>query len=101
MSGAVHALIYLLLIGLPLLGWAGSSAAGYPVVYLGLIKLPNLLARNQELAELLFSLHSLLGFTLMGAIGLHVLGALKHELLDKLPILYRMGIGPIPKDNKR
>jgi cytochrome b561 len=37
----VHHLLYLLFFAVPLLGWAYSSAAGFPIVWFGLWQLPN------------------------------------------------------------
>ncbi|MBU6468548.1 MAG: cytochrome b [Betaproteobacteria bacterium] len=90
LSHGVHMLIYLLLLAVPLTGWLHSSAAGVSVVYLNLIHLPNLVSKNKELSDLLKEIHETLNWTLLALVGLHVLGALKHQLRDKINILSRM-----------
>ena len=43
-----HHLLYLLFFAVPLLGWAYSSAAGFPIVFLGLWQLPDFVAATPE-----------------------------------------------------
>jgi cytochrome b561 len=87
---AVHGLIYVLLIAIPLIGWLGSSAKGIPTVYLGLVRLPDLLAKDPELAKRLFLVHWVLNKALLVAVGVHVAAALKHHLVDRDEVLVRM-----------
>src|SRR5260364_302797 len=47
-----HALLYLLMLAIPLSGYLMSLAAGKPVVYLNLIPLPLLIEPNKALAPL-------------------------------------------------
>ena len=88
-----HHLMYLLFFVVPLLGWAYSSAKGYPIVWFGLLPLPDLVAPDQALAEVLMPLHSAAAFSLMGLVGLHVAAALKHQFIDKDGLLERMRPG--------
>ncbi|PZP57525.1 MAG: cytochrome b, partial [Azospira oryzae] len=71
-------------------GWLGSSAKGIPTVYLGLIRLPDLIGKDPELAEQLFRLHWVLNKTLLVAVSVHVAAALKHHLVDRDEVLARM-----------
>ncbi|MBC7547522.1 MAG: cytochrome b, partial [Polaromonas sp.] len=59
-----HVLLYALFFAAPLAGWAYSSAAGFPVVYLGLWQLPDLVARNPDLAATLKLTHRMLTYSL-------------------------------------
>ena len=43
--------------------------------------------------EWFFGVHSLLIWVLVAAVALHVLGALKHWLIDRDQVLQRMGWG--------
>ncbi len=90
LAHGLHVLLYLLLFAIPLSGWAYSNAVGYPIVYLGLWRLPDLLARNRELGAQLLVLHQTLGMVLLALLALHVAGALKHHLLDRDDTLKRM-----------
>ncbi len=89
-SGAAHALLYLLFFAAPLAGWAYSSAAGFPVVYLGLFALPDFVSPSAELAPQLKLLHRALTYTLAGVVTVHVLAALMHHWMDKDRLLHRM-----------
>lgn len=87
---ATHHLIYLLFFAVPLVGWAYSSAAGFPIVWFGQIPLPDLLPVNKELAELIKPLHKYLALALMALAGLHIAAAIKHQLVDRDGLLGRM-----------
>lgn len=90
LSLAVHHLLYLLMFAMPLSGWLMSSAKGFPVVYLGLWKLPDLVAKNEGLSDTLKNSHELFATVLLILIGLHIAAALKHHFIDKDTILARM-----------
>jgi cytochrome b561 len=76
-SRTVHGLFYLLLIVMPMIGWAATAAGGFPVQFFDL-KLPGLIAKDKELSQTLFQLHGAIGLLLIALIGLHVAGALRH-----------------------
>ncbi|MBQ0132808.1 MAG: cytochrome b, partial [Comamonas sp.] len=86
----VHLLLYVLFFAVPLLGWAYSSAAGFPVVWFGVLPLPDLVAPNPALADALKPLHMIAAYTLAGLIVLHVAAALKHQCIDRDGLLRRM-----------
>ena len=85
-----HRLLYLLILVIPLTGYFYSLAAGVQVVYLGLIPLPVLIAKNPALAEILKNAHTVLNFSMAGLVALHILGALKHQFIDRDGTLARM-----------
>lgn len=87
---ALHGVLYLLMFALPISGWAYSNATGYPIVYLGLWRLPDLVEKNKELAAQLVELHEILGWLLVAVVVVHVLAALKHHVIDKDETLRRM-----------
>lgn len=87
---ATHHLMYLLFFAVPLVGWAYSSAAGFPIVWFGQIALPDLLPADKALAELIKPLHELSAFCLMGLAGLHVAAAVKHHWVDRDGLMNRM-----------
>ena len=75
---------------MPLLGWAFSSAAGFPVVLFGLLPLPDFVPVNEGLADVLKELHELSAFAMAGLVVLHVAGALKHQFIDRDGLMARM-----------
>ena len=86
----VHLLLYVLFFAVPLLGWAYSSAAGFPIVWFGVLPLPDFVAPNPALAEALKPLHMVAAYTLAALIVLHIAAALKHQLIDRDGLLRRM-----------
>jgi len=85
-----HGLMYTLMFAVPFSGWLFSSADGFQVVYLGLLPLPNLVAKNKLLADTLFDIHQGFAWTLFYVLLLHVAAALKHHFLDRDDILRRI-----------
>ncbi|MDD3884350.1 MAG: cytochrome b [Gallionella sp.] len=89
-SGAVHALLYLLMLVVPVSGWLMSSAKGFKTVWFGIVALPDLVAKDKALGEWLGEVHEVLSFTLALLIVLHVAAALKHHFLERDDVLRRM-----------
>lgn len=85
-----HALLYMLMFAVPLSGYFYTSAAGYPVVYLGLFELPTIITANPELKNNLKELHELLTNVMLVVVVLHILAAFKHQFLDKDKLIQRM-----------
>ncbi len=85
-----HHLMYLLFFAVPLIGWAYSSAAGFPIVFLGLVQLPDFIAVNKELAEVIKPWHEISAYALATLVVLHVAAALKHQWVDRDGLLSRM-----------
>jgi cytochrome b561 len=91
---ALHHMLYLLLVLVPLLGWAGVTA--YPaLVTVGGLHLPPLpwVPQDQALAARLFAVHGALAILLaVLALG-HAAAALNHLLLRKDGLFQRMWFG--------
>ena len=88
---ATHVLFYVLLIGLPLGGWAASSAGGRAIEWFGLFNWPLLpLPRSRDLAGTFMDLHEAGVKVLYVLLALHVLAALKHHFVDRDNVLHRM-----------
>lgn len=89
----VHYLLYALFFAVPLMGWAYSSAAGFPIVWFSVLQLPDFVSPNPQLAEALKPWHMWLAYTLAALIALHIAAALKHQLIDRDGLLRRMWPG--------
>jgi len=87
---AAHMVLYVLFFAAPLTGWLFSSAAGFQTVYLGVLPIPDLLAKNKDLAEVLKVTHHWVNYTLAAVIVLHAGAALKHHFVDHDDVLVRM-----------
>jgi cytochrome b561 len=85
-----HALLYVLLLAMPLSGWLMNSASGFPMKYFGLFRVPNLIERSQSSVEFFKSAHELIAWALICLIALHVSAALKHHFIDRDDVLRRM-----------
>lgn len=89
---ATHWAMYLLFFAVPLAGWAYSSATGFPVVWFGVLALPDFVVPDKALATSLKLLHAVLAYTLAALVALHVAAAIKHQLVDRDGLLGRMGL---------
>lgn len=87
---AGHHLLYVLMFAIPLTGWLASSAQGVSVVWFGLWKLPDLLAKNQALGVQLQDVHRVLNYVLLVVVIGHVAAALHHHFVQKDSLLKRM-----------
>ncbi|MGH8197775.1 MAG: cytochrome b [Steroidobacteraceae bacterium] len=87
---ANHAALYVLLFAMPLTGWMMSSASNYPVSWFGLVQLPDFVGPDRDLKDLFKLVHKTLSYGLFVLAGLHVAAALKHQLLDRDGLLFRM-----------
>jgi len=86
----VQYLMYALFFTVPLVGWAYSSAAGFPVVVFGVFPLPDFVMPDKALAELIKPWHEISAITLVVLIMVHVVAAIKHQWIDKHALLQRM-----------
>jgi cytochrome b561 len=89
-SALTHAAMYGLFFALPLAGWAYSSAAGFPIVYFGILPLPDFVPVDKDLAANLKLLHRALAYLLASLVIIHVLALVKHQWIDKDRLLSRM-----------
>lgn len=87
-----HAGFYLLLLVMPLLGWAASSSGSRGTGALfGVIPWFDLpIAKSHELHEAMGEAHELAAYLTIALIVLHVAGALKHHFIDRDGTLSRM-----------
>ncbi|GGD88941.1 hypothetical protein GCM10011515_05750 [Tsuneonella deserti] len=92
LAHVTHAVFYILLIALPLLGWIGYSVEGKGIDVFGLLRVGALPVQQggHDAAEGVFEIHETLGSAMIYLIGLHIVGALKHTLWDKDGNLWRM-----------
>jgi cytochrome b561 len=85
-----HYFFYALFFLIPISGWLFSSAKGFQTVYLGIIPLPDLIDKNDEIAPIIKQVHLLAGYLLGGLMALHIAAALKHQFIDKDGLMNRM-----------
>lgn len=94
-SGAAHYLMYVLILAMPILGWAGNSAYGSNISVFGLFEIPAILPKNQALSDGLFVAHKFGGIFLGLIIIAHVSGALMHLVVKRDRVFQRMWFGRV------
>jgi cytochrome b561 len=87
---AAHGLLYGLMVLIPLSGWLMSSAKGFQTVWFGVLPIPDLIARDKHMGDLLQQVHEGLNVVLMLTLGGHIVAAIWHHLVLKDDTLKRM-----------
>ncbi len=94
---AVHMGFYVLLLSVPLLGWAMVSASvfGLPTIWFGLVEWPHLpvlseLENKKSVEEALKTAHGWAAYLLIGLVVLHVAAVLKHVFVNRDGTIQRM-----------
>lgn len=92
LAGLSHGGLYLLLVALPLLGWAQWSASGKPMRLFGVFSVPTLFGfgPDRDLAEALGDWHAGLAWLLIALVAAHALAALWHHFARRDPVLRSM-----------
>ena len=89
-SNISHALLYALLIMMPVAGFTASQFTKYGVTYFGLFKIPPMGPQNQVLYDFFQGVHENTAYLLIVIVIVHILAALQHLLLKKDGIFQRM-----------
>lgn len=93
---ASHILLYLAMIGLPLIGWAMLSAGGYPVQIAAGLTLPSIFPRDGGTFGVLRNLHSVIAFAFFALILGHLTAALIHGFVRRDGVMAMMGFAETP-----
>ncbi|MFM8759868.1 MAG: cytochrome b [Methylophilaceae bacterium] len=88
-AGGHHSL-YLLMVLIPVAGIIMSLYSKYGLQWFGIKLLEGL--ENKDLRETFAEVHELLGTAMLVVLAVHVLGALKHRLIDKDDTMKRMSL---------
>lgn len=100
-SHVSHALLYILIVAMPLSGWLMASASplndegAYPIqirnMVFGLFEMPDPFPTGDKaLTETLLAVHATLAILLAVILLVHVAAAVKHHVVDRDRILMRM-----------
>ena len=86
-----HVGFYVLLIFMPLSGWAAMSARGRDISFWGLFDWPLLpIEGGREMARTILDRHEMGMKVVYVLVALHVIAALKHHFVDQDDVLRRM-----------
>lgn len=92
-ANTVHYALYALVFVMPVLGWLASNAFGSSVSIFGLFTLPNIIAKNDALADLFGDWHARLGFLMTALVILHAGAGLWHGVVRRDGVFSRMWPG--------
>jgi len=90
---ASHVLLYALMFTMPLLGWAMLSAAPYPIMLLGHVRLPAILSPDPALYASLRELHTDFALLFYAVILVHLGAALMHAWIRRDGVFRSMAGG--------
>lgn len=90
---ASHAMLYALMLAMPLIGWAMLSAGGYPIVLWGGVQLPAIVPHTPALYAALRGAHGLLAYVLFATVLAHVGAALFHLWVRRDGVFQAMARG--------
>jgi len=90
---ASHFLLYVLMVAIPLSGWArvSSDPIGIPTLWFGVFEVPHLpIEVSEPMSHFMHEVHEWLGNALILLLLVHVAAALKHHFSDRDTVLRRM-----------
>lgn len=88
-AGILHTALYVLMIGMPIVGWLVLSAKGNSIPFFGL-ELPPLLGKDKELAKAIMEVHEAGANAGYFLVGLHAAAGLYHHYFARDNTLVRM-----------
>jgi cytochrome b561 len=91
LAHTAHAILYVMMIGMPLTGWlmVSGSAKRNPFSWFGLFDIP-LLPVSKAFGSFGHEAHEILGWMMLALVVAHVAAALRHHLLLRDEVLARM-----------
>jgi cytochrome b561 len=91
LAAATHVALYVLVIAMPIIGWAATAAGGFPVTFV-VWNLPGLVPKNESLSETLFALHGAVGVIILVLLAMHIAGALRHRYVLRDGVFRRIAV---------
>ena len=88
LAKATHHSLYLLMFLIPLSGIIMSAGSKYGIKWFGIKVIPGF--DDKAIRELFYEFHEIFGLLLLLILILHILGAVKHSIVDKDGTLRRM-----------
>ena len=89
-SGGVHALLYLMLVVMPITGYLFISFLGIDFIYAGLVDVPPPVAKDKPTGEFFGLIHASLQWAIYGLVAMHAGAALHHYFFRRNDVLQRM-----------
>jgi cytochrome b561 len=86
--------LYALLLVQPLIGWAMLSAARFPIILVGPVRLPGIAPHNIDVYGVLRECHGVFAFLLFVTFTAHMCAVLFHTLVLRDRLIDRMALWP-------
>ncbi|WP_394152587.1 cytochrome b/b6 domain-containing protein [Loktanella salsilacus] len=94
LAEVIHWLLYAALVITPLTGWISHAATtGFAPIWWPFGQSLPFVTKSESTAHLFDSLHWVFGKVMIGALLLHIAGALKHHIIDRDATIRRMWFG--------
>lgn len=86
-----HALLYAMMVLIPLSGWVMASAGRRPIGFFGLFDVPKFnVIKDSPLAHFAHESHEILGYAMIALLIAHIIAALRHHFVLKDGMMARM-----------
>jgi cytochrome b561 len=92
LAKVAHWAFYAAMLAIPFSGWVMADRNARPLSYFGAFDVPKF-GVDKSVAEAAGEVHELLGWAMLALLALHILGLVKHLVLDRDNLMVRMGIG--------
>lgn len=89
-ASAVHGLLYVFLIVMPVSGFLATNAHGFPLVWFGLVPVWSPLDKAPDIAWTLSAIHGWSAWILLLLFALHIGAVLLHHVIKRDNTLYRI-----------
>jgi cytochrome b561 len=89
-SKVVHAMIYLLLLAIPVTAIFGAWLEGHPLTLVGDVRIGPLFAESHAVGSAIASIHGWLGDAILWVAGVHAAAALYHHVVLRDDVLRTM-----------
>jgi cytochrome b561 len=89
-AGAVHWLLYVLVLATTATGWLFASFRGWSLSFFYLLPMPMLASDNAAAGKAIDGLHQTMEWALLAAVGIHVAAAFAHIFIYRDRIMQRM-----------
>ncbi|PPJ48650.1 cytochrome b [Rhizobium sp. KAs_5_22] len=89
-ASAVHGLLYVFLIVMPVSGFLATNAHGFPLVWFGLVPVWSPLDKAPDIAGTLSAIHGWSAWILLLLFALHIGAVLLHHVIKRDNTLYRI-----------
>ena len=87
---AVHGLLYLFLILMPVSGFLATNAHGFPLKWFGIVEVWSPIGKSPDIAPVFSAVHEWNAWILLGLFAVHFGAVLVHHVIRKDDTLYRI-----------